>query len=53
LVTLVGFELNNVLFGLSYDLNLGETANFNRTTFEFSVAYLGEYEDELILCPKF
>lgn len=53
LVTLVGFELNNVLFGLSYDLNLGETVDFNRTTFEFSVAYLGEYEDDLILCPKF
>lgn len=53
LVTLVGFEFNNVLFGMSYDLNLGETSNFNRTTFEFSVAYLGEYEDDLILCPKF
>lgn len=52
-VMLVGFEFNNVLFGISYDLNLGETTNFERTTFEFSVAYLGQYEDDLILCPKF
>lgn len=53
LVGLVGFEFNNVLLGFSYDFYLGETSNFNRSTFEFSVAYLGEYEDDLILCPKF
>ncbi len=53
LVALVGIEFNNVLIGMSYDLNLGELSNFNRRTFEFSVAYLGEYEDDVILCPKF
>ena len=53
LVTLLGIEFNNVLIGMSYDLNLGEVAGFNRRTFEFSVAYLGEYEDDVILCPKF
>jgi type IX secretion system PorP/SprF family membrane protein len=53
LVALVGFEFNNVLLGLSYDINLGRISNFNRRAFEISVAYLGEYEDELILCPKF
>lgn len=52
-IGLVGFEFNNVLVGMSYDMNLGKVANFNRQTFEISVAYLGEYEDELILCPKF
>jgi type IX secretion system PorP/SprF family membrane protein len=52
-VGLVGIEFNNVLFGISYDLNLGEFSDFDRRTFEFSVAYLGEYEDDLILCPKF
>ncbi|MEO1261977.1 MAG: PorP/SprF family type IX secretion system membrane protein [Bacteroidota bacterium] len=53
LVTLLGVEFNNVLIGMSYDLNLGELSDFNRRTFEFSVAYLGEYEDDVILCPKF
>ena len=53
LIALVGIEFNNVLIGMSYDLNLGEISNFNRRTFEFPVAYLGEYEDDVILCPKF
>lgn len=52
-VALVGIEFNNVLIGTSYDFYLGKTAGFNRGTFEMSVAYLGEYEDDLILCPKF
>lgn len=53
LVALLGIEFNNVLIGMSYDLNLGELSNFNRRTFEMSVAYLGEYEDDIVLCPKF
>lgn len=53
LIALLGIEFNNVLIGMSYDLNLGELSDFNRRTFEFSVAYLGEYEDDVILCPKF
>ena len=53
LVALLGIEFNNVLIGMSYDINLGEVSSFNRRTFEFSVAYLGEYEDDVILCPKF
>ncbi len=52
-VALLGVEINNVLIGTSYDFHLGQTAGFNRGTFELSVAYLGEYEDDLILCPKF
>ncbi len=52
-VALLGIELNNVLLGMSYDLNMGELSDFNRRTFELSIAYLGEYEDEVILCPKF
>ncbi len=53
LVGLVGIEFNNVLLGASYDYYLGATSGFTRGAFEFSVAYLGEYEDDLILCPKF
>ena len=53
IVGLVGLEFNNVLIGTSYDYYLGATSSFGRGTFEVSVAYLGEYEDDLILCPKF
>lgn len=53
LVGLVGIEFNNVLIGTSYDYFMGATSRFGRGAFEVSVAYLGEYEDDLILCPKF
>lgn len=53
-VALVGLEFNNVLFGLSYDLNLKAlSARQRQGAFEISIAYLGEYENEEILCPKF
>lgn len=53
-VALVGIEFSNVLVGLSYDLNLRALqAKQRQSAFEISVAYLGEYENEEILCPKF
>jgi type IX secretion system PorP/SprF family membrane protein len=53
-VALVGFEVNGVLFGLSYDLNLQAIgANQRQGAFELSVNYLGSFVDEGILCPKF
>ncbi len=53
-VALLGFEINNVLFGLSYDLNLNALAvNQRQGAFEITIAYLGNYENEDILCPKF
>lgn len=54
-VLLAGIEYQSVLFGLSYDANLHHIKNFNRVqgAFEISVAYLGEYENETILCPTF
>lgn len=53
-VALVGFELNNVLLGLSYDLNIKALgAKQRQGAFEISIAYLGNYEGEGILCPKF
>lgn len=53
-VLLVGFELNNVLLGLSYDLNL-KALSFNQRqgAFEISIAYLGNYANEGVFCPKF
>jgi type IX secretion system PorP/SprF family membrane protein len=53
-VALLGLEINSVLFGLSYDLNLGALqANQRQSAFEFSVSYLGNYDNEKVLCPKF
>jgi type IX secretion system PorP/SprF family membrane protein len=53
-VALLGFEVNNVLLGLSYDLNFRAlSADQRQGAFEISIAYLGEYESEEILCPKF
>ncbi len=54
IVGLIGFEVSNVLFGISYDIN-PTALSFGRRqgALEFSVAYLGEYENEQILCPKF
>jgi type IX secretion system PorP/SprF family membrane protein len=53
-VALVGFELNSVLLGLSYDLNpKALQARQRQSAFEISIAYLGSYENESILCPKF
>lgn len=53
-VVLAGFEFNNVLLGLSYDLNLKALgANQRQGAFEISVAYLGNFENEGIVCPKF
>ena len=54
-VGMVGLEMNNFLLGLSYDANIND---FNKSrkgqgAFEISIAYLGEYDDETVLCPKF
>ena len=54
-VALVGIEVNNLLFGFSYDLNISDLglSGPRRSSFEISVAYLGNFENEEILCPKF
>ena len=55
IVVLAGFELNNLLLGLSYDINANNTTNFNGDlgVFEVSISYLGEYENETLMCPRF
>lgn len=55
LVGLFGVEYENVLFGFSYDMNLNTLmgTSTGQGAFEFSVAYLGNYENETVLCPKF
>lgn len=52
---MVGYELNNFLLGISYDINLKglNVYNRNQSAFEFSLGYLGNYDNDTILCPKF
>jgi len=55
-VILTGIEFNNILFGLSYDVNLGNftTNQWGRQALEFSIGYLGEHEtNDGVICPKF
>ncbi len=54
-IAMVGLEIDGVLLGLSYDLNTEAINTFNtrQGSFELSIAYLGEYDNETILCPKF
>ena len=54
-IFMTGFELSNVLFGFSYDAHI---SGINRTgsrqgAFEISIAYLGNYNNETVLCPSF
>ena len=54
-VLMVGLEHSNFLFGLSYDANLSglNTTGRRQGAIEFSLAFLGNYNNETILCPKF
>ena len=53
-ILLTGLELDNFLIGMSYDANVNSLTNGRRQgTFEISIAYLGNYDNDLILCPKF
>jgi type IX secretion system PorP/SprF family membrane protein len=53
-VALAGVELDNMLIGLSYDLNIKALqASQRQGAFEISVTYLGNYNNEDIICPKF
>lgn len=53
-ILLTGIEYNRILLGFSYDINLGSfSQSRNRQAFEFSIGYLGEKEEEGIVCPKF
>jgi type IX secretion system PorP/SprF family membrane protein len=54
-VVMAGFEFNNILLGLSYDVNIPTLKNYKRTqnVFEISLIYLGEYDNDELLCPTF
>ena len=55
-VLMLGLELGSVLFGLSYDANLEDLAQYQQGqgSIEFSITYLGDYQnDDSVLCPSF
>lgn len=54
-ILMTGIEFNNFLLGFSYDLNL-QNVNYSgarQGALEISIAYLGNYNNEAILCPTF
>lgn len=55
LILMTGFEFQNFLVGLSYDATVSYWTTAGRRTgaFELSIAYLGAFENETVLCPKF
>jgi len=55
IIALFGLELNGVLFGLSYDVNLTDltTTQQGQGALEISINYIGNFDDDSILCPKF
>ncbi len=54
-VGMVGLEYSNFLIGFSYDARVGGIADGNTRAgaFEISIAYLGQYVNETVLCPSF
>jgi len=55
IVLMLGIQYQSVLFGISYDVNLNDLANDRQGqgAFEFSISYIGNFDNETILCPKF
>lgn len=54
-IALVGIEYHNFLLGTSYDIGLSDftAGSRGRGALEISIAYLGNYENESLLCPQF
>ena len=52
---LIGFEIEGISIGLSYDLSLDDLQNYNKRQgiFEISLSIMGEYSNELDMCPRF
>lgn len=53
--TLVGFEIEGIRLGLSYDLSLDDLNNYSQQQgiFELSITIMGEFYNEYDLCPHF
>ncbi|MFT5832503.1 MAG: type IX secretion system PorP/SprF family membrane protein [Cognaticolwellia sp.] len=55
MVVLVGFQLTGFQFGVSYDVNVSNLSNTTsgRGALELSFMYIGDYENESVICPTF
>jgi len=55
IIGLVGLEVNKFLLGFSYDAKLSQLNNGQglRGAFELSLTFLGEYENDGVMCPSF
>ena len=55
LVPFFGFEINNMLMGISYDVNMNDVlSNYQGIgVLEISVSYTGEVEEDSAWCPEF
>ena len=54
-VPFFGFEVNNMLMGISYDININDALMNSQGVgvLEFSVSYTGEVEEDSAWCPEF
>lgn len=52
---LVGIKKGLFIFGLSYDIHMRDTfdSTFGLNTFEFSIRFIGEHENDGTFCPTF
>lgn len=54
LAAIVGFEINELIFGASYEYFINDIANTGTFgAFELSLSYTGDFEGEEDYCPKF
>jgi type IX secretion system PorP/SprF family membrane protein len=55
LIFATAYQAGNLVIGFSYDLNLSDVLNdaqgFN--SFELSITYIGEHENDSYMCPEF
>ena len=54
-IPFLGFEYDNLLIGLSYDLSLRSFTSdiAPHKAFEITIRYIGEHENEDMFCPSF
>ena len=54
-ILMAGFEVNNWIFGFSYDQNLEDLSGSRQglNAFEVSIIYIGEHDNSIGWCPTF
>ncbi len=54
-ILMAGFEVNNWIFGFTYDQNLSDLSGTRQglNAFEVSITYIGEHDNSIGWCPEF